>query len=50
MEVLSIQDAALSSGLSGEDPPPLTIHNDRAKRELGRQPRPRQINDHQHRR
>ena len=24
----------------GEDPPPLTIHNDRAKQELGWQPRP----------
>jgi len=24
----------------GEDPPPLTIHNDRAKTELGWQPRP----------
>ena len=27
----------------GEDPPPLTIHNDRAKQELGWQPRPAEI-------
>ena len=27
----------------GEDPPPLTIHNDRAKQELGWLPRPAEL-------